>query len=73
MRISVDATRRLEYCKPEDFDKIYELVKSARLAFLKAREAHGCGFQPVLSGWRPFHSVFSPEVALYEVMEAETY
>jgi hypothetical protein len=72
MRVYVDATRRLESCKPEDFDKIYELAESARLEFLKAREAHSCGFQPVLSGWRPFPSIFRPEVALYEVIEAET-
>jgi hypothetical protein len=35
----------------------------------KTREAHGCGFQPVLSGWRPFPSIFRPKVALYEVRD----
>jgi hypothetical protein len=48
-KVYVDATRRLESCKQEDFEKTYEAAQSARLAFLKARKAlavhvftHGC-------------------------------
>ena len=38
-RVYVDATRRLDSCKQEDFEKIYEAAESARTAFLKARKA----------------------------------
>jgi hypothetical protein len=44
-----EATRRLDTCKPEDFQRVYEEAESARVAFLKARaalkahvDAHGC-------------------------------
>ena len=49
MKVYVDATRRLESCKTEEFEQIYQSAESARIAFLKAREvlaahiiAHGC-------------------------------
>ena len=38
-KVYVDATRRLESCKQEDFDQTYEAAQSAHLAFLKARKA----------------------------------
>jgi hypothetical protein len=38
-KVYVDVTRRLESCKSEDFDQTYQAATSARLAFLKAREA----------------------------------
>ena len=38
-KVYVDVTRRLESCKPEDFEKTYEAAQSAHLAFLKARKA----------------------------------
>ena len=48
-KVYIDATRRLEYCKQEDFEKTYEAAESARVAFLNARKAlavhvyeHGC-------------------------------
>jgi len=48
-RVYADATRRLESCKPEEFEKTYQAAEMARVAFLKAREAlkahvavHGC-------------------------------
>lgn len=48
-RVYADATQRLESCSPEEFQKTYEAAESARIAFLKAREAlnahlsaHGC-------------------------------
>jgi len=48
-KVYSDATRRLESCRPEDFEKTYAAAESARIAFLKAREAldahiaaHGC-------------------------------
>lgn len=48
-KVYVDVTRRLESCKQEDFQKIYEAAQSARLAFLRARKtlalhvvAHKC-------------------------------
>ena len=48
-KVYVDVTRRLESCKPEDFQKTYEAAESARLAFLRARKtlalhvvAHRC-------------------------------
>jgi hypothetical protein len=48
-KVYSDVTRRLESCKPEDFEQIYQAAESARIAFLKAREAlsahviaHGC-------------------------------
>jgi hypothetical protein len=39
MKVYADATRRLESCKLEDFQKTYETAESARTAFLKARKA----------------------------------
>jgi hypothetical protein len=48
-KVYIDANRRLESCKPEDFKKTYEAAESARIAFLRAQEAlnahiaaHGC-------------------------------
>jgi len=48
-KVYSEATRRLESCRPEDFEKTYEAAESARMRFLKAREAldahiaaHGC-------------------------------
>jgi len=48
-KVYIDATRRLESCKPEEFEKTYQAAESARIAFLKAREvlnahvsAHKC-------------------------------
>ena len=48
-KVYVDVTRRLEACKPHDFEEIYQAAESARLAYLKAREVlaahiimHGC-------------------------------
>jgi hypothetical protein len=48
-KVYVEVTRRLESCKPEDFEETYRAAESARLAFLRAREAlkvhialHGC-------------------------------
>ena len=48
-KVYVEVTRRLESCKAEDFEKTYRAAESARLAFLRAREAlkvhlalHGC-------------------------------
>ena len=48
-KVYIDATRRLGTCNQEDFQKTYEAAESARIAFLKAREAlnihvreHGC-------------------------------
>ena len=48
-KVYVEVTRRLESCKHEDFQKIYEAAQSARLAFLRARKllalhvvAHRC-------------------------------
>jgi hypothetical protein len=38
-KVYVDATRRLESCKPEEFEQTYQAAESARIAFLKAREA----------------------------------
>ena len=38
-KVYVDATRRLESCKQEDFETTYEAAESARLAFLRARKA----------------------------------
>ena len=38
-KVYVDAHRRLESCPPKDFEKTYEAAESARIAFLKAREA----------------------------------
>jgi len=38
-RVYVDVTRRLESCKQEEFEQTYQAAASARLAFLKAREA----------------------------------
>jgi hypothetical protein len=38
-RVYIDATKRLDSCKPEDFEKTYQAAESARIAFLKAREA----------------------------------
>jgi hypothetical protein len=37
-KVYSEATRRLDSCKPEDFDKTYQAAESARMAFLKARE-----------------------------------
>lgn len=49
IKVYVDVTRRLESCKSEDFEQTYRAAESARLAFLRAREAlkvhvalHGC-------------------------------
>jgi hypothetical protein len=48
-KVYADVTRRLESCKTEDFEQTYRAAESARLAFLRAREAlkvhialHGC-------------------------------
>ena len=48
-KVYVEVTRRLEACKTEDFEQTYRAAESARLAFLRAREAlnvhialHGC-------------------------------
>jgi hypothetical protein len=48
-KVYADVTRRLESCKAEDFEETYRAAESARLAFLRAREAlkvhialHGC-------------------------------
>jgi hypothetical protein len=48
-KVYADVTRRLESCKAEDFEQTYRAAESARLAFLRAREAlnvhialHGC-------------------------------
>ena len=48
-KVYLDVTRRLESCKTEDFVRTYRAAESARLAFLRAREAlkvhialHGC-------------------------------
>jgi hypothetical protein len=38
-KVYVVVTRRLESCKSEDFEQTYQAAASARLAFLKAREA----------------------------------
>ena len=38
-KVYVDVTRRLESCKTEDFEQTYRAAESARLAFLRAREA----------------------------------
>jgi hypothetical protein len=38
-KVYAEATRRLDSCKREDFEKTYQAAESARLAFLKAREA----------------------------------
>src|ERR1700681_4545992 len=38
-KVYVDASRRLESCQSTDFEKTYEAAESARIAFLKAREA----------------------------------
>jgi hypothetical protein len=47
--VYAEVTRRLESCKAEDFEQTYRAAESARLAFLRAREAlnvhialHGC-------------------------------
>ena len=37
--VYIDATKRLDSCKPEDFEQTYQAAESARVAFLKAREA----------------------------------
>ena len=37
-RVYIDATKRLDTCKPEDFENTYQAAESARIAFLKARE-----------------------------------
>ncbi len=49
IRVYVEVTRRLESCNTDDFEQIYRAAESARLAFLRAREAlkvhialHGC-------------------------------
>jgi len=39
MRVYTDATRRLESCKPEEFEQTYQAAELARTAFLKARDA----------------------------------
>ena len=39
MRVYVEVTRRLESCHAKDFEKIYEVAESARIAFVTAREA----------------------------------
>ena len=39
IKVYVDATQRLESCKLEDFEQTYGAAGSARLAFLRAREA----------------------------------
>jgi len=48
-KVYSEVTRRLDTCKPEDFEATYQAAESARIAFLKAREAlnahisaHGC-------------------------------
>jgi hypothetical protein len=48
-KVYAEVTRRLESCKTEDFEQTYRAAESARLAFLRAREAlkvhivlHGC-------------------------------
>ena len=48
-KVYAEVTRRLESCKPEDFEQTYRAAESARRAFLKARERlnihlalHGC-------------------------------
>ena len=38
-RVYIDATKRLDSCKPQDFEQTYQAAESARVAFLKAREA----------------------------------
>jgi hypothetical protein len=38
-KVYVDVTRRLESCKTEEFEQTYQAAASARLAFLRAREA----------------------------------
>ena len=38
-KVYVDVTRRLESCKSEDFVQTYQAAASARLAFMRAREA----------------------------------
>jgi hypothetical protein len=38
-KVYVEVTRRLESCKTEDFEQTYRAAESARLAFLRAREA----------------------------------
>ena len=53
-KVYVEVTRRLESCKPEDFEQTYRAAESSRLAFLRAREAlkvhvalHGCDREDV--------------------------
>lgn len=48
-KVYVEVTRRLESCTAEDFEQTYRMAESARVAFLRAREAlnvhialHGC-------------------------------
>jgi hypothetical protein len=48
-KVYVEVIGRLETCKTEDFQQTYRAAESARLAFLRAREAlkvhialHGC-------------------------------
>ena len=38
-KVYVEVTRRLESCKTEDFQQTFRAAESARLAFLRAREA----------------------------------
>ena len=38
-KVYAEVTRRLDSCKPEDFEKTYQAAESARKAFIKAREA----------------------------------
>ena len=37
--VYIDAAKRLDSCKPQDFERTYQAAESTRIAFLMARDA----------------------------------